>query len=86
MKHCRSLTLLAFAGSLTVALPAAAHDKNSLYARDMVHCMQGRMKANQSETYREAFKVCKQQLNPSSRAGDAATVMNTANASDHPKR
>jgi hypothetical protein len=84
MNHRRSLTLLAIAGSLAATLPAAAHDKDALYARDMVRCVQGRMKANQSDSYREALKVCKQQLDLYSR-NVTATAMTTANVSQHPK-
>jgi hypothetical protein len=84
MNHRQSLMLLAIAGSLTAALPAAAHDKNALYARDVVRCVQGRMRANQSDSYREALKVCKQQLDPYSRNA-TATAMTTENVSQHPK-
>ena len=80
-----TIQLLTVAGALVVALPAAANDKNSINPRDVAHCMVSRMKANRGESYREAFKVCKQQLDPSAREADRPTAMNSANMPEQPK-
>lgn len=76
MNPQRLIACLALVVSMGCALPAAAHDKNVLTVRDVVHCMKARMKADQRESYNDAFKVCKQQVDPSSRASDATTAMN----------
>ncbi len=80
-----TIRCLALVSALAVALPAAAHDKNALNPRQVAHCMLSRMKANQSESYREAFKVCKQQTDPTSRDA-GTTAMNGTNAPAHPKQ
>jgi hypothetical protein len=80
-----TIRLLTVAGALIVALPVAANDKNSINAREVAHCMVSRMKANRGESYREAFKVCKQQLDPSNGEANGTTAMNTANAPEPPK-
>jgi hypothetical protein len=80
----KNLRMLVLGLSLGMALPAAAHDKNALNPRDVVHCMQARMKASQTESYREAFKICKQQLDP--RDGNDGRALNAANMPETPKR
>lgn len=80
-----TIRLLTVVGALVVALPVAANDKNSIDPREVAHCMVSRMKANRGESYREAFKVCKQQLDPSNREANGTTAMNTANMPEQPK-
>jgi hypothetical protein len=82
----KSIRLLTLGAALAVALPAAAADKSAINPRQVAHCMLSRMKANQSESYREAFKVCKQQVDPASRDTAGTTAMNTAGSSEHPKQ
>jgi hypothetical protein len=55
---------MAVAVSLAIAAPAIAGDSNTLPAtpREMAHCVLKRVKANNSESYREAFKACKVQF------------------------
>lgn len=79
-----TIRCLALVSAVAVALPAAAHDKNTLDPRQVAHCMLSRMKANQSESYREAFKVCKQQADPASRDA-GTTAMNGTTAPAHAK-
>jgi hypothetical protein len=80
-----TLRLLTVVSALAVTQPAAANDKNSIDPREVAHCMVSRMKANRGESYREAFKVCKQQLDPSNREANGTTAMNTANVPEQPK-
>jgi hypothetical protein len=62
----------------TFTLPAYAADDSSsaVTPRQVAHCMLKRMKASQTESYREAFKACKDQLGLS--RADIATAMNAA--------
>lgn len=59
----RRNALMAVAVSLAISAPVIA-DSNSLPAtpREMAHCMMKRLKANNSESYRDAFKTCKAQF------------------------
>jgi hypothetical protein len=55
---------MAVAVSLAISVPAIAGDSNTPPAtpREMAHCMMKRLKANNSESYRVAFKACKEQF------------------------
>jgi hypothetical protein len=77
---CLALILSAY------TLPAHAADDNgpAVSPRQVAHCMLKRMRASQTESYREAFKACKDQLNLS--RADIATAMNTALAPAVPKQ
>jgi hypothetical protein len=69
----------------TYTLPAsAADDGASVSPRQVAHCMLKRMKASQTESYRDAFKACKDQLGIS--RSDIATAMNTVLAPAVPKQ
>lgn len=81
-----NLRLIVLGTSLAVVLPAAAADKNAITPRQVAHCMLKQMKANQHESYREAFKVCKQQLDPAGGDGGAATAMNSGGVTEPPKQ
>lgn len=50
--------------SLVAAAPALAGDLNSpaFTPRQMAHCVMKRLRANTSESYRDAFKACKSQF------------------------
>ena len=50
--------------SLVALAPALAGDLNSpaFTPRQMAHCMMKRLRANNSESYRDAFKACKSQF------------------------
>lgn len=81
-----TIRLLTLGAALVVALPAAAADKSAINPRQVAHCMLSRMKADQHESYREAFKVCKQQADPANRDAAGTTAMNTASVTEHPKQ
>jgi hypothetical protein len=55
---------MAVAVSLAISAPVIAGDSNTLPAtpREMAHCMMKRLKANNSESYRDTFKLCKAQF------------------------
>jgi hypothetical protein len=55
---------MAVAVFLAISAPVIAGDSNSVPAtpREMAHCMMKRLKANNSESYRDAFKACKAQF------------------------
>ena len=84
-------TLSALVVSLAATIPAVADDVKSsaLTPRLVAHCMLARVRANQSESYRDAFKACKRQLetpkgDPAS--PDPATAMNATSAAEVPKQ
>jgi hypothetical protein len=54
---------LLLAASL-IAVPALAEELNkaSFTPREMAHCMMKRFRANHSESYRDAYKTCKEQF------------------------
>jgi hypothetical protein len=55
---------MAVAVSLAISVPALAGDSNVLPAtpREIAHCMMKRLKVNNSESYRAAYKACKDQF------------------------
>jgi hypothetical protein len=55
---------MAVAVSLAISAPAIAGDSYALPAtpREMAHCILKRLKTNNSESYRAAFKACKDQF------------------------
>jgi len=55
---------MAVAVSLAMSAPVIAGDSGTLPAtpREMAHCMMKRLKADNSESYRAAFKACKEQF------------------------
>jgi hypothetical protein len=67
------------------ALPALAEDNGAAVTpRQVAHCMLKRMRASQTESYRDAFKACRDQLGLS--RADIATAMNAALAPSVPKQ
>jgi hypothetical protein len=68
---------MAIAASLALSAPAIAGDSNALPAtpREMAHCMMKRLKADNSESYRAAFKACKDQFNAAQAGAGQETAM-----------
>jgi hypothetical protein len=68
---------MAIAVSLAISAPALAGDSNTLSAtpREMAHCMMKRLKANNSESYRAAFKACKEQFDTTQAERSPETAM-----------
>lgn len=76
---CIALTLAAAPMAL-LTTPASAQEPRDSAAtpRQVAHCMMKRLRADHGESYRDAFKACKQELAAES-ARNADTAMNTAN-------
>lgn len=69
----------------TYTLPAHSADDDgpTVSPRKVAHCMLKRMRASQMESYRDAFKACRDQLQLT--RTDIATAMNAALAPALPK-
>jgi hypothetical protein len=74
---------MAVAVSLAISAPALAGDSNALPAtpREMAHCMMKRLKVNDSESYRAAYKACKEQFD-AVRAGQETAMTVPPKATD----
>jgi hypothetical protein len=66
----RAAALIALAAAIFLAMPVSADDsanRPSLNKRQTIEqiigCMRKRMSANQSRSYNEAMKICKDQIN-----------------------
>lgn len=72
--------------SLLVAAPALADDiKNASFTpREMTHCMMKRLREHNSESYREAYKTCKQGFD-AARADRSETAMSEAAPAERSK-
>jgi hypothetical protein len=81
----RRRSSMAVAVSLAISAPAFAGDSNALPAtpREMAHCMMKRLKANNSESYRAAFKACKDQF--AAPAGQETAMTVTPAMTEPPK-
>ena len=79
---------MAVAVSLAISAPAMAGDANTLPAtpREMAHCMMKRLKANNAESYRAAFKACKDQFNAAQAAQSTETAMTVPLPPEAPKQ
>jgi hypothetical protein len=68
---------MAVALSLAMSAPAIAGESNAVPAtpREMAHCMMKRLKANNSESYRAAFKACKDQFEAAQAGQSTETAM-----------
>jgi len=78
---------IAVAVSLISSAPAFASDLNSpaFTPRQMAHCMMKRVRANSSESYRDAFKACKSQFESVRSDRPADTSMTAATLPENPK-
>lgn len=72
-------TLLLFALAMLFALPAAAgNDRSPGYTpRQLAHCVMDRTKISPNESYKVAFKACRDQLEAESKT---QTAMNQKTA------
>jgi hypothetical protein len=56
--------------TLIICAPAAANDSDTRSSsptpREMVHCMMARVKASANESYKSAFKACREQFEAAS--------------------
>ena len=70
--------------ALLLSATAAADDAktSSPTTRQMAHCMMARVKASPSESYKTAYKVCREQFESASREPPAPTAVNAMNNTD----
>jgi hypothetical protein len=76
--------------TLLISATAAADDNKSSSptARQMAHCMMARVRSTPKESYKTAFKVCREQFESMAAeppAPVAVNAMNNADAMDSPK-
>jgi len=78
---------MAVAVSLAISAPVMAGDSDSLPAtpREMAHCMMKRLKADNVESYRDAFKACKAQFVSAQAERSTETAMR-AQSEEHKPR
>ena len=69
-----------------IAVPTLAEElqKASFTPREMAHCMMKRFRADHSESYRDAYKACKEQFDLA-QADRSETAMNEALAAERSK-
>jgi hypothetical protein len=72
--------------SLVASAPAFAGDLKSpaFTPRQLAHCMMKRARANSAESYRDAYKACKDQFE-SMQSDRAADTMTAARVPEDPK-
>ena len=73
--------------SLFASAPAFAGDLTSpaFTPRQLAHCMMKRARANSAESYRDAYRACKDQFE-SAQSDRAADTMTAARVSTDPKQ
>ena len=73
--------------SLVASAPAFAGDSKSpaFTPRQLAHCMMKRARANSAESYRDAYRACKDQFE-SAQADRAADTMTAARVPEDPKQ
>jgi len=74
--------------SLVASVPVFAEDmKSSAVApRELAHCMMKRLRANSSESYRGAFKACREQFDSARSDRPTDTAMSAATLPENPKQ
>jgi len=74
--------------SLAIAAPAFAGDPNSpaYTPRQLAHCMMKRVRANGAESYRDAYKACKDRFQSAQSDHAADTAVTAATLAESPKR
>jgi hypothetical protein len=82
-----AVSLIVIAPTVVVVVPAVAGNKASaVSSREIAHCMIKRMMADRTESYHEALRTCREQLESAQRDGAPETAMNESNAPDVPKK
>jgi hypothetical protein len=81
-----AVSLVVMAPTVVVVVPAVAGNKASAVgSREIAHCMLKRMMADRRESYHDALRTCREQLE-SQHDGAPETAMNQSNAPDVPKK
>ncbi len=82
-----AVSLVVIAPTVVVIVPAVAGNKASaVSSREIAHCMLKRMMADRTESYHDALRTCREQLQSAQRDGAPETAMNQSNAPDVPKK
>jgi hypothetical protein len=82
-----AVSLVVLAPTVIVVVPAVAGNKASAVgSREIAHCMIKRMMADRTESYHDALRTCREQLESAQRDGAPETAMNQSNAPDVPKK
>jgi hypothetical protein len=84
MNRRHASVVMAVLVALLISTVAAAGDLESpgVTPRVMAHCMMKRLRANNTESYRDAFKACKAQFATAQADRSTETAMTTAAASE----
>ena len=74
--------------SVGACVPAFADDIKSpaVTPRELAHCMMKRLRTNTSESYRGAFKACREQFDSARSDRPTDTAMNAATLPANPKQ
>jgi hypothetical protein len=74
--------------ALLFALPAVAGDDRgpNYTPRQLAHCVMARAKASPNESYKVAFKACREQLETVANDGKTQTVMDNVDNPNEAKR
>jgi hypothetical protein len=74
--------------SLVASMPAFPEEMKSsaVTPRELAHCMMKRVRANTSESYRAAYKACREQFDAARYDRPADTAMNAAALPESPKQ
>jgi hypothetical protein len=78
---------IVIATSLVTSAPTFADDLKSPFTpRQLVHCMMKRGRTNSAESYRDAYKACKDQLESAQSGRATDDAMTAARLPEDPKR
>jgi hypothetical protein len=85
--HGRHSSILV-AVSLVASAPVFAEDikSSAVTPRELAHCMMKRLRANTSESYRGAFKACREEIDAARSDRPSDTAMNAATLPENPKQ
>jgi len=82
-----AVSLAVMAPTVVVIVPAVAGNKSSaISSREIAHCIIKRMMADSTESYHDALRTCREQLESTHREGAPESAMNQSNAPDVPKK
>jgi len=82
-----AVSLVVMAPTVAFVVPAVAGNKASaVSSREIAHCMLKRMMADRTESYHDALRTCREQLESAQRDGAPETAMNQSNTPDVPKK
>jgi hypothetical protein len=75
-----AVSMVVLAPTMVIVVPAVAGNKASaVSSREVAHCMLKRMMADRTESYHDALRTCREQLESAQRDGAPETAMNQSN-------